>query len=94
MIIFKQRKIPNCGGKDIDFHYELLEETRKEIKNMRFFNEAVEINEEEYEIIHDYDEAYNNAFLREYEYGELEGELWSGILEENEAEPRGDDLWT
>lgn len=42
----------------MDFHYELLEETRKEIKNMWFFNEAVEINEEEYDIeftIKDYD---------------------------------------
>ena len=70
----------------MNFHYELLEETRKEIKNMQFFNEAVEINEEEYEMIHDYEEAYDNAFLREYEYGELEGEPWSGILEENAAE--------
>ena len=42
----------------MDFHYELLEETRKEIKNIRFFREDVEINAEEYEVIHDYDEAY------------------------------------
>ena len=47
----------------MDFHYELLEETRKEIKNIRFFREDVEINAEEYEVIHDYDEAYENAFF-------------------------------
>lgn len=68
------------------FHYELLEETRKEIKNMRFFNETVGINEEDYEIIYDYNEAYENAFHREYKYGELKGEPWSDILEENMAE--------
>ena len=49
----------------MDFHYELLEETRKEIKNIRFFREDVEINAEEYEVIHNYDEAYENAFDRE-----------------------------
>ena len=36
----------------MDFHYELLEETRKEIKNIRFFREDVEIKAEEYEVIH------------------------------------------
>ena len=46
----------------MDFHYELLEETREEIKNMQFFREGVEINAEEYEVIYDYDEAYENAF--------------------------------
>ncbi|MDE7202707.1 MAG: hypothetical protein K2O91_12590 [Lachnospiraceae bacterium] len=30
----------------MDFHYELLEETRKEIKGMRFFKEGVEVIEE------------------------------------------------
>lgn len=55
----------------MDFHYELLEETRKEIKNMQFFREVLEINAEEYEIIHDYDEVWENAFDREYE--EMEG---------------------
>ena len=37
----------------MDFHYELLEETRKEIRDIQFFREDVEINAEEYEIIHD-----------------------------------------
>ena len=63
------------------FHYELLEETRKEIKNIRFFREDVEINAEEYEVIHDYDEVYENAFYREYE--ELEEQTWVDILEDN-----------
>ena len=71
----------------MDFHYELLEETRKEIKNMRFFREVVEINAEEYEIIHDYDEALENAFDREYK--ELKGQTWVDILEENMANVRG-----
>ena len=69
----------------MDFHYELLEETRKEIKNMRFFREIVEINAEEYEIIHDYDKAYENAFDRFYKYGRLKGLTWVDILEENMA---------
>lgn len=71
----------------MDFHYELLEETRKEIKNMRFFREVVEINTEEYEIIHDYDKASENAFDREYE--EFEGQTWVDILEENMADVHG-----
>ena len=65
----------------MDFHYELLEETRKEIENIQFFREEVEINAEEYEIIHDYDEAYNNAFRRFYEFGESKGQTWVDILE-------------
>ena len=71
----------------MDFHYELLEETREEIKNMQFFREGVEINAEEYEVIHDYDEAYENAFDSEYE--ELEGQTWVDILEDNAGELRG-----
>lgn len=69
------------------FHYDLLEETRKEIKNIRFFREDVDINAEEYEVIHDYDEAYENAFDREYE--ELEGQTWVDILEDEMGEVRG-----
>ena len=42
---------------------ELLEETRKEINNMRFIREVVEIDAEEYEMIHDYDKALENAIL-------------------------------
>lgn len=69
----------------MNFNYELLEETRKEIKDMRFFREVVEINVEEYEIIYGYDEASENAFDRFYKYGELEEETWIDILEENMA---------
>ena len=71
----------------MDFHYELLEETRKEIRDIQFFREDVEINAEEYEVIHDYDEAYENAFDREYE--ELEGQTWVDILEDEMGEVRG-----
>ena len=71
----------------MDFHYELLEETRKEIRDIQFFREDVEINAEEYEVIHDYDEAYENAF--DGEYGELEGQTWVDIIEDNMAEVRG-----
>lgn len=67
----------------MDFNYKLLEETKKEIKNMRFFREVIEINAEEYEIIHDYDEAFENAFDREYE--ELKDQTWVDNLEENMA---------
>ena len=73
----------------MEFHYELLEETRKEIKNIRFFREDVELNAEEYEVIHDYDEAYENAFDRFYEYGEFKGQTWVDILEDNMAEVHG-----
>lgn len=69
----------------MEFHYELLEETRKEIKDIRFFRENVEINTEEYEVIHNYNEAYKNAFDRFYKYGELKGQTWVDILEENMA---------
>ncbi len=55
----------------MDFHYELLKETRKEIKNIQFFRENVEINAEEYEVIHDYGEVYKNAFHRLFGYGEV-----------------------
>lgn len=71
----------------MEFHYELLEKTKKEIKDIRFFREDVALNAEEYEVIHDYDEAYENAFDREYE--ELEGQTWVDIFEENMAEVRG-----
>ena len=74
----------------MNFHYELLEETREEIKNMQFFREGVEINAEEYEVIYDYDEAYENAFDSEYE--ELEGQTWVDILKDNAGELRGDNL--
>lgn len=75
--------------KNMDFYYELLEETRKEIKNIQFFREDVEINAEEYEVIHDYDEAYENAFHRGYEYGEFKEHTWVDILEDNAGELRG-----
>ena len=88
-ILAREIKIINqeLRRKSMDFHYELLEETRKEIKNIRFFREDVEINAEEYEVIHDYDEAYENAFDREYE--ELEGQMWVDILEDEMGEVHG-----
>ena len=70
----------------MDFHYELLEETREEIKNMQFFREGVVINAEEYEVIHDYDEAYENAFRRGYEYGEFKKHTWVDTLDDNAGE--------
>ncbi len=72
----------------MEFHYDLLEETIKEIKDMRFFKETIEVNDDEYEIIHDYDEAVENAFSRPYDYGEF-GLTWCDILEENMADVRG-----
>lgn len=72
----------------MEFHYDLLEETVKEIEAMSFFKETIEINADEYEIIHDYDEAYENAFSRPFDYGECDGYTWCDILEENMADVR------
>ena len=55
---------------------------------MCFFREEVEINAEEYEIIHDYNKALENAFYRFYEYGGFRGQTWVDILEENMAKVR------
>lgn len=70
----------------MDFNYELLEKTRKEVMDMVFFKESAEIDEDEYEVIHDYDQARENAFRRYYGYGESDGYLWNDILESKMAE--------
>lgn len=70
----------------MDFNYILLEETRETIKNMMFFREEVEINQDKYEVIHDLEQALDNAFCRFYKYGEYEGHTWVDILEEKMAE--------
>ena len=50
---------------------------------MVFFRNRVEVTTEEYEIINDYKQAKENAFIRIYEYGESDGQTWVDILEEN-----------
>lgn len=73
----------------MEFNYALLEETRAEIKRMKFFKEDQVINEEEYEIIYDLEKAIDNAFNRyDYKYGEFDGQTWCDILEENMSEVR------
>lgn len=69
----------------MDINYELLEETKKEINEMFFWKENIEINKEEYEVINDYDQAYENAFEVFYDYEDLDGLSWVDILEENMA---------
>lgn len=73
----------------MDFNYDLLEETKKEIKNFIFFKEKIEISTEEYEIIHNFEQAYHNAFNRMYKYEEYPGHTWVDILEENMAIVKG-----
>lgn len=55
---------------------------------MRFFKEIIEINADEYEVIHNYDEAYENAFEHPFAYGEFDDQTWCDILEENMADVR------
>lgn len=66
-------------------NYELLEETQKEIQEMFFWKERIEINTEEYDVIHDYDQACENAFEVFFDYEDKEGLSWGDILEENMA---------
>lgn len=73
----------------MELNYELLEKTKKEIGEMFFFKEVITINTEEYDVIHDYDQAYENAFSRKYKYNEYTGHTWVDILEENMARVKG-----
>lgn len=71
----------------MEFNYSLLEETRSEIKKMKFFRKDIGvIGNDEYEVIYNYEQAVDNAFHRDdYEYGEYDGQTWCDILEENMA---------
>lgn len=69
----------------MEFHYDLLEETKAEINEMFFFKEGVQPDEAEYEVIRDFEEAYNYAFEEFFEYGEYSGHTWCNILERNAA---------
>lgn len=72
----------------MEFNYDLLEETKAEISEMYFFKEGVQLDESEYEVIHDFEEAYEYAFE---EFFEVDGEeySWCDILDNNEAEVMG-----
>lgn len=70
----------------MELNYELLEETKKEIQEMFFWKESIEINTDEYDVIHDYDQAYENAFEVFFDYEDKQGLSWVDILEENMAE--------
>ena len=73
----------------MEFRFDLLEETKKEIKKMSFFENNIHISEDEYEIIHDFEQAMDNAFNRyDFEYNGCDGQTWVDILEENES-----DVW-
>lgn len=65
------------------FHYDLLEETKREIKKFIFFKKEIEISTKEYDIIYDFEQACDNAFNRIYKYKEYTGQTWVDILEEN-----------
>lgn len=69
----------------MNFNYELLNQTKKEIANMKFFKSNVQITFEEYEIIHDFEQACENAFNKMFKYEEYAGQTWVDILEENMA---------
>lgn len=70
----------------MEFYYDLLEETKSEINKMFFFKEGVLPDEVEYEVIHDFEKAYNYAFEEFFEYGNKYGCTWCDILELNAAE--------
>lgn len=70
----------------MEFHYDLLEETKAEINEMFFFKDGVQPDEAEYEVIRDFEEACNYAFEEFFEYGEEDGFSWCDILEDNAAE--------
>lgn len=67
----------------MELNYKLLEETQKEIERMYFWKEKIVISTEEYDVIHDYELAYENAFETFFEYQNQEGLSWDDILEEN-----------
>ena len=69
----------------MEFHYNLLEQTKKEIKSMEFFKENIVISSDEYEVIHDFEQAYDNAFTNGFKYGEYSRHTWVDILEDNMA---------
>lgn len=71
------------------FNNDLLEETKKEIKNFVFFKERIGISTEEYETIYDFEQACDNAFSRTYKYNKYTGQTWVDILEENMARVKG-----
>ncbi|MBD5134345.1 MAG: hypothetical protein HDT39_00070 [Lachnospiraceae bacterium] len=73
----------------MDWNYDLLEETKKEIRNLVFFKEKIEISTEEYDVIYDFEQACCNAFSRTYKYKEYKGQTWVDILEENMAKVKG-----
>ena len=67
----------------MNFNYELLKQTKKEIEGMKFFKQNIQINTEEYEIIYDFEQAYDNAFNKVFKYEQYTGQTWVDILEEN-----------
>lgn len=67
----------------MNFNYELLKQTKKEIEGMKFFKQNIQINTEEYELIHDFEQAYDNAFNKVFKYEQYTGQTWVDILEEN-----------
>lgn len=70
---------------NMELYYEMLEETQKEIEEMLFWKDVIEINTEEYVVIHDYEQAYENAFDNFFDYEGEEGLSWVDILENNMA---------
>ncbi len=69
----------------MELKYELLEETKKEIKKMFFFKDNIKMDENKYIVIDDFDKAYSNAFENFFEYGENDEYTWNDILSENMA---------
>ena len=71
------------------FHKDLLQETLDEIENMFFWKDEIELDESKYIVIHDFEQACDNAF-EELFYYDWKGEdfengeyYWYELIENN-----------
>lgn len=67
----------------MELNNDLLQKTIKEIEDMYFWKEDISLNSNDYEIIHDFDKAYENAFEEFFVYVDDEEYSWGDILENN-----------
>jgi len=71
------------------FYKDLLQETLDEIENMFFWKDEIELDESKYIVIHDFEQAFKNAFNEVFYYdwdeedSEIDEMYWSDILENN-----------
>lgn len=69
----------------MELNYDLLKETNEQIEKNKFLKKGIIIDDEEYEVIHNLEEAKFNVFEAFFDYKDEEGLSWGDILEENMA---------